>query len=68
MVRRTRLVSASEIATELGITKSMVHRLAIRRGLGVMVGNQRLFTPAEMDNLRVRQRGRPRVRPGKQPT
>lgn len=40
-------MTSADVAEKLGITKQAVSLRAIRRGVGTMVGNQRLFTDTD---------------------
>ncbi len=57
---RLDLMDASAVAAELGVNRQRVWALAHSRGLGWHVGRDWLFTPAEVDAMRVRKPGRPR--------
>lgn len=56
---RLDLVGTATVATELGITRARVWKLARARGLGWQVEKAWIFTPAEVDAMRDRPPGRP---------
>jgi len=54
-------LSAATVAERLGASKRQINAKAQRLGIGRIVGNSRVFTPAEVDLVRPRPtRGRPR--------
>lgn len=60
MNRYNFVLTAADVALELGISKRRVLQLAHSRSVGSMPGRDWLFTPEEVDALRVRKIGRPR--------
>ncbi len=63
-----RTLTAQEVADELGVSRRRVHSLAGSRGLGRIVGGQRMFAPSEVDAMRERTPGRPSREPVVSPT
>jgi len=63
MIENTTYYTAPDVARELRITKQRVYQIARRRGLGRKFGRDWVFTPAELEAMRVRGRpGRPRTK------
>ena len=54
------LLTTTQTAAELGIDESRVRRIAATRGLGQKIGPVWVFTPEEVDAMRVRHPGRPK--------
>lgn len=54
------LMTAEQAAAELGIDSRRVRRIAATRGVGWHAGREWIFTPADIDAMRVRTPGRPR--------
>jgi hypothetical protein len=56
--------TTAQVAEELGIHVATLRQIAGRRGLGTRIGEGRrsmlLFSPADIEQLRERRRGRPR--------
>ena len=50
------MLTAAQIAKMLGITPAMVGRLARRDGLGVLMGNTKVYSPEDLEKLRIRRR------------
>jgi hypothetical protein len=61
------LFTASEVAGQLGLSRQRVSALAHSRGLGLRKGTVLLFTPDDVDAMRVRTPGRPKKRRGRPP-
>ena len=59
-VHPTAVLSSVDVAVELGITPRRVAALARSRGVGKRLGVRYVFSPADVEALRVRQPGRPR--------
>jgi hypothetical protein len=53
------LFSTAQVAVALGVTPARVSVLARRRGVGQMIGSQRIFTQADLESLRPGKTGRP---------
>lgn len=53
------LKTAKEVAAELGVTPRRVLALAKTRDAGRQLGTTWVFTPADVDKMRVRRTGRP---------
>lgn len=50
--RMKKLISTREAAEAIGCTKPALSRVAVRLGLGMMVGQARVFTPREVATLK----------------
>lgn len=46
------LRAVNDVAAALGVTRSYVHRLSRDRGIGRVIGRERLFTPGDVEALR----------------
>jgi antitoxin HicB len=57
------LLTAQDVASRLGVTRRRVSALAVRRGVGRVIGGARLFVEADVEALRPGSPGRPRTRP-----
>lgn len=59
---RGELLTSAEVAETLGVSLRRVQQLARSRGVGQQVGREWLFRPEDVEQMRDRKPGRPRVR------
>jgi len=46
------LATAADLAVDLGVHKTTIHRIAKEHALGTFIGNQRVFTRQEAASIR----------------
>jgi predicted RNase H-like HicB family nuclease len=56
------LLTAQDVAAKLGVSRRRVSALAVRRGVGRVIGGARLFATTDIEALRPGPPGRPKTR------
>jgi predicted RNase H-like HicB family nuclease len=56
------LLTAQDVAAKLGVSRRRVSALAVRRGVGRVIGGARLFAATDIEALRPGPPGRPKTR------